>query len=200
MGTVFTILITNYMFIVTTQLYSIIPYAFATVSLFAACWGADRFKTKGLFLIGCLSVSLIGFVLLLATTNTVALMAGTCFVASGAYAGVILGATWNIANHGGYTKRAVSAAASQIFIQCYSIISTQIYVKPPRFFLGHGVLSGLVALGLLAAVANFLIIKKRNTEREARAADFERLGEVDPDMAKSYEELCDYHPGYRYVM
>lgn len=141
-----------------------------------------------------------GFVLLLATTNTVALMAGACFVASGAYAGVILGATWNIVNQGGYTKRAVSAAGVQIFIQCYSIISTQIYKKPPRFFLGHGVLLGLVSVGLLAAVTNLLIIKKRNRDRDARAADFGQRGEVDPDMAKSYEELCDYHPGYRYVM
>ncbi|RDL41557.1 Uncharacterized protein BP5553_01536 [Venustampulla echinocandica] len=183
-----------------TQLYSIIPYAFATVTLFIACWGADHFRQKGLFLIGCLSISVTGFVLLLATTNTVALMAGACFVASGAYAGVILAATWNIANHGGYTKRAVSAAIVQIFIQCYSIISTQIYIKPPRFFLGHGVLLALVTVGLLAAVANLFIIKKRNAERDARAADFERRGELDPDMANSYEELCDYHPGYRYVM
>ncbi|KFZ03373.1 hypothetical protein V502_10999 [Pseudogymnoascus sp. VKM F-4520 (FW-2644)] len=184
----------------TTQLYSIIPYAFATVTLFAACWGADHFKTKGLFLIGCLLVSIAGFIILLATTNTVALMAGSCFVASGAYAGVILGATWNIANQGGYTKRAVAVVASQIFIQCYSIISTQIYITPPRFFLGHAVLLCLVSIGLLAAIANLLIIKKRNSDRDAKAADFERRGEVDPDMVKSYEELCDYHPGYRYVM
>jgi hypothetical protein len=141
-----------------------------------------------------------GFVLLLATTNKVALMAGTCFVASGAYAGVILGATWNIVNQGGYTKRAVASACSQIFIQCYSIISTQIYKQPPRFFLGHSVLLGLVSLGLLAAVANLLIMKKRNRDRDAKGAVFAQRDEVDPDMAKSYEELCDYHPGYRYVM
>jgi hypothetical protein len=185
---------------VTTQLYTIIPYAFATITLFAACWGADHYKQKGVFLIGCLAISMTGFVLLLATTNKVALMAGTCFVASGAYAGVILGATWNIVNQGGYTKRALASASSQIFIQCYSIISTQIYKQPPRFFLGHSLLLGLVSVGLLAAVANLLIMKKRNRARDAQAAIFAQRDEVDPDMAKSYEELCDYHPGYRYVM
>jgi hypothetical protein len=64
----------------------------------------------------------------------------------------------------------------------------------------HSVLLGFESLGLLAAIANLIIIRKRNAERDARAADFESQGEVDPDMAKSYEELCDYHPGYRHVL
>lgn len=171
-----------------------IPYAFSLVSLAICCWLSDKYNNKWVFVIGSALVSMGGFVILLATTNSVALIAGTCFVASGAYVGVVLTATWNVVNQGGYTKRCTVSAMGQIFIQCYSIISTQIFTKPPRFFMGYGVLLGLSSLGLATAIANLVIMRNRNLARDRRAEELESRNETDPDASKSFEELCDFHP------
>lgn len=177
-----------------------IPYAFSLVTLAAVCWASDHYKVQWVFVIGSHIVSIIGFVILLATTNRIALIAGTCFVASGAYAGVVMTATWNIVNQGGYTKRCTVGAMGQIFIQCYSIISTQIFTKPPRFFMGHGVLLGFTTLGLFGATINYIIMRNRNIARDKKAEELRRSGEADPDAGKSFEELCDFHPNYRYAL
>ncbi len=59
---------------------------------------------------------------------------------------------------------------------------------------------GLYALGM-ASTATLLVICKRSNERkEKRRIAYEESGEVDPDMAKSFDELCDFHPGYRYTL
>lgn len=88
---------------------------------------------------------------------------------------------------------------SQIFIQCYSIISTQIYDKPPRFFKGHGTLLGLNAVGVVAAVINYRLMKTENARRDRVAQDYVDQGLENPDLEKSYEELCDRHPLFRYT-
>ncbi len=98
------------------------------------------------------------------------------------------------------TANSLTLRIIQVFIQCYSIISTQVYRTPPRFFLGHGVSLGLYALGMIATAVLVVICKKSNKKKEERRAAFEARGEVDPDMSKSFEELCDFHPAYMYTL
>jgi hypothetical protein len=45
-----------------------------------------------------------------------------------------------------------------------------------------------------------VICKKSNQKKEARRAAYEAQGVVDPDMSKSFEELCDFHPAYMYTL
>lgn len=183
-----------------TQLYTMIPYAFGIVTLPIGNILADRFNKKGIPILICLGVCLIGYILLLTSTSQAVLVVGCCFVSAGAYPAVVLSSAWVLISHAGFTKRATSWAMAQIFIQCYSIISTQVYVDPPRFFEGHGTLLGLNALGVVAVLVTMWIFGRENKRRDAVAAEFAARGEVNPDSLKDYEELCDKHPDFRYTL
>ena len=179
---------------------TMIPYACATVTLPTFAILADKWEKRAIPLLLCLGISLIGFIMLLASTNTPVLLVGCCFVAAGSYPGVVIGASWQMASHAGFTKRATAWAVSQVFIQAFSIIATQVYTTPPRFFKGHGTLLGLNAVGVIAAILNYWIMKKENAKKDQRAIEYAREGREDPDNEKSFEELCDRHPQFRYVL
>ncbi len=175
-----------------------IPYAFAAVTLPTMALLADKLQKRAIPTLICLAVSLIGFIMILASVNKTVLLAGCCFVAAGSYPALVIAASWQLASHAGYTKRSTAWAISQIFIQCYSIISTQIYTEPPRYFKGHGTLLGLNAVGVGAALLNYWIMTRENSRRDKTADEYERNGQVDPNSAKDFEEICDRHPDFRY--
>jgi MFS family permease len=185
---------------VNTQLYSIIPYACAVVSTPCITYLSDRLGKRTLPLLGCLSTCILGFILVIATTQKAVLLAGCCLVAIGSYPGVVLGASYIILNQAGYTKRSTAWAMAQVFMQCYSIISTQVYIHPPRYFLGHGVLIGLNAVGVAALLVVYRIMARENKRSDELAAQCAAEGSALPGAEKSLEELCDYHPSFRYVL
>jgi cyanate permease len=183
-----------------TQLYTMIPYAFATVTLLSMCVLSDRLNSKGPILLICLSTTMIGYILLMSTTNTVALVAGTCFVTSGLYPAIMICASWITINHGGYSKRATAFGFAQIVGQCLSIIGTQVYRKPPRFLAGHGTLLAFYTVAVVALIVNYFYMKHQNTKKDALAAEWAAKGLPNPDSARSYDELYDYHPDFRYIL
>jgi hypothetical protein len=76
----------------------------------------------------------------------------------------------------------------------------QIYKDPPRFFMGHGVLIGYVIMGLVCTiVARFLMIRD-NRKRDEILRDCQATGERHPDVGKDYEETCDKHINFRYIL
>jgi hypothetical protein len=142
----------------------------------------------------------VGFIILMSTTNKVALIAGTCFVTSGLYPGIILTVSWITINHGGYTKRSTAWAMAQITGQGLSIIGTQVYRHPPRFLAGHGTLLGFFLLALCSIVANFFWMKRENHRKDSKAAEFQNSGTKDPEAEKGADELLDFHPDFRYIL
>lgn len=186
--------------VLTTQLYSMIPYAFGLFSLIFFSYLAHRFDRKALVNLICLTISCTGFILLMATTNKVALVAGACFVAAGSYPALVISTAWVLTLHGGYTKRAISVWFIQIFVQSYSIIASQVYRNPPRFLLGNGIALGLYIIAAAATIVLLNICSRSNKAKEQRRLDHEAKGEHDPDMNKDYERLCDFHPNYIYPL
>lgn len=183
-----------------TQLITVIPYAFAIVGLFVLSYLSDKIARKGLMVISLLAVSATGFVMLLSTTNTIALVAGSCFVAGGAYPCLVISVAWVLPMHGGYTKRAASMTGSSICIQGLSMVSSQVYRHPPRFFLGHGFSLGVYLVAMCAAAWLLRHVKRQNEMREQTRLEFEARGEINPLSSKTFEDLGDYHPDYRYTI
>jgi hypothetical protein len=188
------------MFLVQTQLFTIIPYAFATVTLLAVCFLSDRINTKGPILFACMATSSVRFIILLTTTNKIALIAGTCFVTSGLYPRIILTVSWITINHSGYTKRSTAWAMAQITGQGLSIIGTQVYRHPPRYLSGHGTLLAFFLLALCSIVCNYLWMRRENRTKDSRAEEFRTLGTKDQEAEKSVDELLDFHPDFRYIL
>lgn len=183
-----------------TQLYSMIPYAFGLAGLIACAIASDRLVSKSYATVICLSVSDIGFIMLLCVTDKVALMAGACFVAGGAYPGLIISVAFSLPIHGGYTKRATFVWSSQVFVQSFSIIASQVYRSPPRFFLGHGFALGTYIVAIACTLLLRAILVRANIAKAMRKAEFQSRDEVDPDAPKTFEELGDLHPSYVYSL
>ena len=186
--------------ILQTQLYSMIPYAFALLSMISLSFLSDWIGRKGLLTITCLSISCIGFIMLLCVTNKVALVAGACFVVTGAYPGLVIGIAFTISTQGGYTKRATAVWITQVFVQLFSIMASQVYRSPPRFFLGHGVALGIYVLAIISTVILLAILTRDNKSKAQRKQEYEFRGEEDPLAQRSIEELGDYHPLYTYSL
>ncbi|KAJ9606354.1 hypothetical protein H2200_009315 [Cladophialophora chaetospira] len=181
-----------------TQLFTIIPYATAALALPMICACADRFVMRAVPLIFCYVLCAAGFILLLITTNKAARIAGTCFVSAGSYSGVILAATWVMSTHSDYTKRSTAWAMCQLFLQCWSILGTKIYDKPPRFFKGHGILLGLQTVAAACVVFKWWLMRSANKRKDAMKEEFAANGGSAPRAME--EEIDETHPDFRYLL
>jgi MFS family permease len=177
-----------------------IPYSVAIITMPVMSLASDRFQRKAVPTLICLSVSVVGYIMLIASVRKPVLIIGCCFVAAGSYPAVVISVSWLLSNHAGYTKKSTAWAVTQVFIQCYSIISTQIYTNPPRFIKGHSILLALNALGVVAGSIKYYVMKRENKRRDQVAQALLDEGRVDPASEQSLEELCDYHPDFRYVL
>lgn len=182
------------------QLFTIIPYGCAFVSMITIGIISDQYRNKGIFILGCLTVTLVGLIILLTTSTKEAGMAGVSLLVLGIYPAAILQMTWIQITFCGSTKRAVSWGMAMVFGQGFSLLGTQIYTTPPRFIKGHATLLGLVVWGMLSTVAAQLTMLHRNRQREKLLKEYAERGEVHPDVGKSLEETCDSHINFRYTL
>ena len=185
----------------TSQLYTIIPYSFAVVSMPLACWLSDKYQQRGIAMAGCLGCCLIGIIIILASPNPTVSMAGTCFVAAGTYPGNPIAVAWISTIHGGYTKRSTVYGIQQIFINSFIIMATQVFDTPPKFYKGNGILLGIFVVAFSCTAILYFWLRHENRKRDA-AAEARRNGTAPPlpDDIGDFETLCDYHPNWRYPL
>lgn len=91
-----------------------IPYAFAVVFTLIMCHLSDRYNRRALPALVTQLTAVIGLVILLATTNKIALMAGCCFVAAGSTPSIPIMASWLTNIHAGYAKKATIFAINMV--------------------------------------------------------------------------------------
>lgn len=182
------------------QLFTIIPYACAFISMIIIGVLSDRFRSKSWFIMGSLTSCAIGLIILLATTGKETGMLGASLLVMGAYPSAVMQIAWIQITFCGNTKRATSWGLAMIFGQGLSMSGAQIYTTPPRFFKGHGVLLGFVAIGLMATFAARTIMVKENERRDEELSQYAQRGEIHPDEGKTFEETCDSHINFRYVL
>ncbi len=161
---------------------------------------SDRLRNKSWFIIGSLTSCAIGLIVLMSTTGKEAGMVGTSLLVMGAYPSAVLQIAWIQITFCGNTKRAVSWGMAMIFGQGLSMVGAQIYTTPPRFFEGHGTLLGFIVMGLVSTIAARGVMAKANRRRDEELTESAQRGEVHPGEAKSYEETCDHHVNFRYIL
>lgn len=185
---------------VRAQLFTIIPYAFAFVSMIVVGYLSDRLKTKSTFILGGLSSCLIGLIVLISTTDRAAGMVGATLLVAGAYPASVLQIAWIQITFCGGTKRATSWAVAALFGQGLSMSGAQIYRDPPRFFLGHGVLVGFVCMGIICTWSTRIIMLRDNKARDAAIEQCQTEGRSHPDAHLDFEQVCDRHINFRYIV
>lgn len=113
---------------VQTQLFSVIPYACAFVTLLGVCTVSDRLNRKGVFLVASLSVASLGYIIILINVSIQMKVFATCLVTSGLYPSVVLVAIWVGMDNGGFMKRAATWALAEISGQSFSILGTRMSI------------------------------------------------------------------------
>jgi MFS transporter, ACS family, DAL5 transporter family protein len=156
-------------------------------------------RKSAILIITLIGITIAGYVLLMATTNRVALLSGATLIVAAVYPAIPLCIAWITSNNAGYTKRSTVNGMLQVLIQSFSIISTQIYTTPPRFLKGHGIVLGFLVLGFVSVIMVVWLMKRSNAAKDREAARWRERGEPNPDESKTLEDLCDNHPNYRYV-
>ncbi|OQV02109.1 hypothetical protein CLAIMM_07359 [Cladophialophora immunda] len=184
---------------VDSQLYSVIPYACAFVTLLVTCFLSDRINIKGPFIFCGFLVSAIGYIMLLTVKPTSVKILAACFITSGMYPSTVLMVAWLVINTGGFTKRASVWALAEVFSQCFSIMGANIYVNGPRYIKGHSVVLAFLVTAMATVVALSLTYRHLNKKRDRILEEYAQRGEIHPHMNKSLEELHDFHVNFRYT-
>lgn len=177
-----------------SQLMSVPPYVAACVCTVAAGFFADRLKQRGLFMIGFCAIGIIGFALLISTSNPHVQYAGTFLTTCGIYPLVPMGVAWNGNNIGGSTKRAVGIAMHVGFGNLGGIVSAFSYRSKdaPRYYAGHGLLMATTSMSLCLCIFMTLYLRRENSRRDAlMASQGYTLESYSEDMKEAEREKGD---------
>ncbi|KAI2694765.1 hypothetical protein CBS147372_9604 [Penicillium roqueforti] len=185
---------------VRAQLFTVIPYAVSFISMTTVGYFSDWTRNKSYFIIGSLTSCLIGLIILISTTGKAAGMFAACLLVGGAYPASVLQIAWIQITFCGNTKRATSWGIAMIFGQGLSMSGAQIYKDPPIFFMGHAVLMGYVIMGLVCAIMARILMKRDNSQRVRILRDYQVRGEHHPDLDKDFEDTCDKHISFKYIL
>lgn len=140
------------------QLMSVPPYVVACFFTIVASYLADKFRTRGIFMLGFQLVAITGFAMLAGSAKshiqyggTVLAAIGTCSVTpsvsslpqsnvpAGIYPQIPLGLAWNGNNIGGSMKRGTGIAMQVMGGNCGGIIASYVYLTrdSPRYVAFH---------------------------------------------------------------
>jgi hypothetical protein len=157
------------------QLWSVIPYAVATVctGLFSLsnfrcemytnslsviiAFVSDRLRLRGVIMLFSLPIAIIGYAVIGNVSNPHVQYGMTFLMAVGMYASVPCILVWNSNNSAGHYKRATTSGMQLAIANCGGFVSTFIYPSKdkPQFHRGHSVVLGLLCFSWLLYAACF---------------------------------------------
>ncbi|KAL5514526.1 hypothetical protein ACEPAG_1842 [Sanghuangporus baumii] len=124
-----------------TQLLTVPPYVFATITLFLLGHYSDKTKLRSPFILLGLTMCLIGFTINITHASSAVKYFGTFFCVASSYAAFPGVVTWVEQNVAGQYRRGVGMAIQIRIGNFGGAIATNIYrtQDAPRYVIGHGV-------------------------------------------------------------
>jgi predicted MFS family arabinose efflux permease len=177
-----------------SQLMTVPPYVAACIMTISAGYFADRNKQRGIYMIGCCLIAMLGFAMLISTHDPHLQYAGTFFAACGIYPNVPMGVAWNGNNIGGSTKRAIGIAMHVGFGNLGGVLAAFSYraTDAPRYFSGHGLLLGTTTMSACLCVYMTLYLRRENERRNRLMAENNlTLEAYSEDMKEAERERGD---------
>jgi MFS family permease len=179
------------------QLYTVPPYACATVFMMLTSFLSDRTRCRGLFVAGVMMISCTGWIILLVIVDNVQVRYfATFLVVMGSFAAIPITLSWVSNNAANESQRAVELGMLNSIGQCFSILASFSFPsnEKPFWHRGFGLNLAFNALSAIVAVALYLSLRyenaRRNRKEGGRPSDM-----TDVDVYK-YNDLA---PGFRYV-
>ncbi|KAF2647945.1 MFS general substrate transporter [Lophiostoma macrostomum CBS 122681] len=161
----------------TAQLLTVPIYITASVLAVAVAYTSDRYGKRYPFILGCLCIMAIGFIMCLASTTPGVIYAGVFLATCALYPAFPGNITWLSNNLAGSTKRAAGQAIQIAMGNLAGAMASNFYRSQdaPRYVLGHAlelafIVAGIVAVGVLV-VGYRRVNGKRERELERERED-----------------------------
>ena len=130
------------------QLWSVIPYAVASVVTVVIAVVSDRLKLRGVIMLFTLPLAIIGYAVIanIGIAHPKVKYGMTFLMATGMYASVPCVLVWNSNNSAGHYKRATTTALQLMIANSGGFVATFIYpnADKPQYHKGHTVILGLL--------------------------------------------------------
>lgn len=152
------------------QLLSVPPYAVAAVLTITVGLIADRTRWRGVCNIVTVTIGIVGFILLLSSSNPKIQYAGTFLGAAGIYPTIPNTLSWVNNNTEGSLKRAFVLGMVVGWGNLNGVVSSNIYLdqEKPRYWSGHGSVLGYLVVFLLGgSVFMHVAFRRINANRRA---------------------------------
>jgi sugar phosphate permease len=180
---------------VDAQLMSVPVYTIGFVSTLFFGILSDRLKIRGYFILGLMSIILVGYIIIVAVHTPNVRYAGICIAAFGFYPCIPLTLAWMNNSVIGYTQRATAIAVINMVSQTMAIAANASFTDPPYYLKGTSANIGVLAAGVLIVLFNIFWMRRLNRTK-VQNANTEKSEEL---RALSYDDIgCD-HPDFYYT-
>ncbi|CAG8439429.1 2069_t:CDS:10 [Dentiscutata heterogama] len=183
---------------VISQLLSVPPYIVGSFTTVTVAILSDRRKIRGPYLILCSLVAIVGYVLLVVPSSSIAIKyTGACVVGMGLFVCIPISITWLMNNLAGDSKRAVGSAMLVSSGNAGGLLAAQIYQPKdaPAYKTGHTIAIFLLIVAIILSMVQYYLLNRVNKHKIN-----------DPDRflkGKNKEEaviLGDKHPSFVYSL
>ncbi|RDW67603.1 MFS general substrate transporter-69 [Coleophoma cylindrospora] len=151
------------------QLWSVIPYAVASVITVIISIISDRLKLRGVIMLFTLIPAIIGYAVIanISIHHPKVKYGMTFLMATGLYSSVPCVLVWNSNNSAGHYKRATTTALQLMIANSGGFVATFIYPskQKPQFHEGHTVILGLLVASWFLVGLNVLYCAKINRDK-----------------------------------
>ncbi|KAK2464336.1 hypothetical protein APHAL10511_003793 [Amanita phalloides] len=178
------------------QLLTIPPYVAGCIATILVGYFSDKHNLRGLYIVGGCFVSLVGYIVLITQTKPAVGYGGAIIATVGVFPVVAIDLAWVGSASGGDVRKGVAFAMVIGLGNLGGICSSFIYLKPPRFFVGHGTNIGLLSLAILVTLFIMWDFRRQNKAKEVYCAAH-GLGE---DQKSEFVELGSESPLFRYTL
>lgn len=188
------------------QLLTVPPFVPAAIMVLIVAYFSDKTKMRGPYIMAFLPISIVGYIILVATKNNDARYAAVFLICFGIYPAIPCILTLIANNSSGHYKRATSTAMQLMIANGAGFIATFIYDEnkfggEKGYVVPHAIVLACLCLGWVCIALNVLWCYRENSARTA--------GKRDGNIA-AYEELVkqgitkapigDRHPGFRFSL
>jgi hypothetical protein len=176
-----------------------IPVYFAGFGSYIVCaWYGDRIQQKGIFCVGGLAVSMLGYIFLIINKGLVLSYCGTFIVALGLWVSTGAAFTWINNNNPRYGKRAFSSGMQITIGNISGVVSPFLYSAntAPEYLPGYGATIGLLALGIVLYTALTMYFRIQNKKKREGKYDYLMEGKTEEEIA----EMGENNPRYMYTI
>lgn len=181
------------------QLLSTPPYILAMFFALFMAWVSDKKGVRGPCALASQTLAIIGFAVLLGTTQAKYRYLGTFFTCSGTYATVPNLLAWASNNTGGDTKKGVRIAMMVGLGNLGGICSSFVYRnqdKKTGYKLGHRVMLGALCMSWAAMWVAIYVFKMENKKKEEKC----KAEGIEASQASKFVNMGDDSPLFRYTI